>query len=101
MQFKGQGDIGCYRAGREQVQLLKDNAHLASLVAEVGVTQAGPVAAGNPDLACVRLLQARDAAQERGFAGSAKAQHAMNGSGSHFQIHAIQRRDWSAREAFC
>jgi len=25
----------------------------------------------------------------------------MNGSGSHFQIHAIQRRDWSAREAFC
>jgi len=73
MQLKGQSNIRCNSPRCEQVQLLKHNAHPAPLPAQIGAAQAGPVAAGNPDLASVWSLKTRDAAQERGLSGAAQA----------------------------
>ena len=99
MQFERQGNIGGNSAGREQVQLLKDNSHLAPLPSQLSVSQARPVAAGNPDLACVRSFQPRDAAQQRGFSSSTQAQYAVNRSGVNLQVDLIQCRRLSAGES--
>jgi hypothetical protein len=99
MQFKRQSNIGCNCAGREQMQLLKDNAHLPALPTQLGIAQAGPIATSNPDLACVRFLQPRNAAQQRGLAGTAQAQHAMDSPGGNLQIDGIQRRSGRASKS--
>jgi hypothetical protein len=99
MQFKRQSNIGRNRAGGEEMQLLKDNAHLPALPTQLLIAQAGPIATSNPDLACVRFLQPRNAAQERGLAGTAQAQHAMDRPGRNFQINGIQRRSGRASKS--
>ena len=99
MQFKRQRNIARNRAGSKEMQLLKDNAHLPAFTTQLGIAQAGPIATSNPDLACVRFLQPRNAAQERGLAGTAQAQHAMDSPGGNFQIDSIQRRGGRASKS--
>ena len=81
------------------MQLLKDNAHAATLVAQAGGSKVGPVAASDENLACVRLLKPCDATQQCRFACAAQAEHAMDCAGWDFKIDSIQGRGRMRRKA--
>jgi hypothetical protein len=92
-EFQRKGDIVIDCRGGQQVEMLKDHADVAPLLAQLALRHLHEIAPAHEHLAARRTLKHVDAADERGLARTREADDAVDAPALNAQIDPAQRVD--------
>ena len=86
----GKGDVLVHRHGRDEAEVLEDDAHLTAQVGHLAAAQVGNVLAQHRHLAGGGQLLAQDELEQRGFAGTGMAQQKDEFAVVHMEVDVLQ-----------